>query len=235
MGRSRVLPVVEGRPGPGIGRRGVLRGLLGGAGAGFAVPALAASHPFAEHAHHPGRIAGARAKALEAGAPAEFLDSYQMKMVDSLGERIVPGAAAAGCAPFIDRLLAVGDREDRQWFLTALGAIDAEARSRFGVAWSELSAPQRDEILGAAATSRPGKVEEAWTPGTSVAAYLEKAGDREKKTPPATLRDHFDLLKGWVVGAYYSSETGQRELGYTGPAFADSFPGCPHPGGHRRD
>jgi len=50
---------------------------------------------------------------------------------------------------------------------------------------------------------------------------------------PPTLRDHFEHLKGWIVGAYYSSEIGMRELGWTGNVFYAGFPGCPHPGGHR--
>ena len=47
-----------------------------------------------------------------------------------------------------------------------------------------------------------------------------------------TLRDHFDLLKGWIAGAYYSSEIGMRELGWTGNVVFAEFPGCQHPGGH---
>lgn len=39
-------------------------------------------------------------------------------------------------------------------------------------------------------------------------------------------------MKGWVVGAYYSSEVGMRELGWTGDVMFESFPGCEHPGGH---
>ena len=51
-------------------------------------------------------------------------------------------------------------------------------------------------------------------------------------TEPPTLRDRFEHLKGWIVGAYYSSEIGMRELGWTGNVFYASFPGCEHPGGH---
>ena len=43
-----------------------------------------------------------------------------------------------------------------------------------------------------------------------------------------TLRDHFDHLKGWIAGAYYSSEAGLKELGYTGQLFFTSFPDCDH-------
>jgi len=49
---------------------------------------------------------------------------------------------------------------------------------------------------------------------------------------PPTLRDRFEHLKGWIVGAYYSSEIGMRELGWTGNVFYAGFPGCEHPGGH---
>jgi hypothetical protein len=49
---------------------------------------------------------------------------------------------------------------------------------------------------------------------------------------PLTLRDHFDLLKGRIAGAYYSSEIGMRELGWTGNVVHATFPGCDHPGGH---
>jgi hypothetical protein len=39
-------------------------------------------------------------------------------------------------------------------------------------------------------------------------------------------------LKGWVSGAYYSSEMGMRELGWTEDRVFASFPGCEHPEGH---
>jgi hypothetical protein len=51
--------------------------------------------------------------------------------------------------------------------------------------------------------------------------------------PRPELLDHFENLKGWIVGAYYSSEIGMTELGFTGAAFFERFPGCPHPDGHR--
>ncbi len=123
----------------------------------------------------------------------------------------------------------MGTREERQGFLSALGAVDAAARERFGAPWSELTGEQQDDLLALAATTKPGREETAWTPGTPVSEHLARVGSADG---PPTLRDRFDLLKGWVVGAYYTSEVGLRELGYDGPVFADSFPGCPHPDGH---
>jgi hypothetical protein len=35
-----------------------------------------------------------------------------------------------------------------------------------------------------------------------------------------------------VSGAYYSSEIGMQELGWTGQMFFDKLPGCDHPDGH---
>ena len=37
---------------------------------------------------------------------------------------------------------------------------------------------------------------------------------------------HFDDLKEWVTVAYYSSEDGMRELGWTGEHAFRTFPGC---------
>lgn len=46
-------------------------------------------------------------------------------------------------------------------------------------------------------------------------------------------RSHFENLKGWIVGAYYSSEDGMRELGWDGNHAFAKFPGCEHAGaGH---
>lgn len=223
------LRVVSPKPAPGVGRRNVLRGLLTGAGAGLALPGLAEAHPLAEHAHHPARMTEARSRAQDSADNPEFLDAYQFAMLQTLSERIVPGATVAGCARFIDSLLTVGERDDQQRFLSALGAIDALARERFSAPWPELSDEQRGELLTEVSTAKPGREDRYWTPGTSVAEHLASLGGEAA----VTLRDQFDDLKGWVVGSYYSSEVGQRELGYEGPAFADEFPGCQHPDGHR--
>jgi hypothetical protein len=51
----------------------------------------------------------------------------------------------------------------------------------------------------------------------------------ERAPESVTLRDHFDRIKGWVVDAYYSSEAGLKELGYSGQMFFPDFPNCTHP------
>lgn len=218
----------------GVGRRQVLQGLLAGAGAGLAVPGVSEAHPIAGHARRPERIEAARAAAGREDGAAELLDASSMEMLGSLAERIVPGAGDAGCARFIDSLLAAGDPEHARRFLTALGAIDAEGRRRFGKRWSDLDEAQQVALLEAASSAEPGRPEvPPWEPGTSVADYLAAERERASGPAPVTLRDHFDEVRGWVVGAYYSSELGMWELGYTGMSFGATFKPCSHPDGHR--
>jgi hypothetical protein len=205
------------------GRRALLRGLVGGVGAGFALPALADGHPLSSHRADTVRIARARAKAPQ--SPPEFLDRHALETLDSLAECIVPGAQREGVARFIDSLLAVDSPESQRRFLNALGALEGECIARFGRPWTSLSEAQRTELLSVASTAPAGRGDRTWKPGTPVVA--PPAPDR------ATLRDHFDDLKHWVAGAYYSTEAGMRELGWTGQMLFESFPGCTHPDGHR--
>jgi hypothetical protein len=52
--------------------------------------------------------------------------------------------------------------------------------------------------------------------------------------PPANLRDHFDRLRDLVARAYYATEPGMKELGYTVRMAWPSLPGCTHPGDDHR-
>jgi Gluconate 2-dehydrogenase subunit 3 len=201
------LPIVEAQAG--LGRRRWLQGILGGVGAGLAIPGLAETHPVHAHLGDQAKVAGADAKVVAAGWKPEFLDAHQFETLSSLSERILPGAVKLRADRFIDQLLAVDSQANQVGFLSALGAMDAEARARFAKPWKALTEPQQIEILTAASTTAPGG------------------------PPGRNLRDHFDELKGWIVGSYYSTEAGMRELGWTGNQFYTSFPGCEHPDGHK--
>ena len=41
-------------------------------------------------------------------------------------------------------------------------------------------------------------------------------------------RSEFENLKEWIVGAYYSSEQGMRELGWNGNYAFENYPRCEH-------
>jgi Gluconate 2-dehydrogenase subunit 3 len=193
-------------PANAVPRRVALQALLSGAGAGFVLPSSAeAQHPMYRHLSSPGVIEQAQKAAAAASAP-EFLDAHQAKTLEALAEAIVPGSTAARVAPFLDRLLAVESASNQRAFLGALGAFDMAAIAKYGKAWIAIAASEQDALLRDASTA--------------VATISPMPG-------------HFENLKEWIAGAYYSSETGMRELGWTGNVFHQELPGCTHPDGHQ--
>jgi hypothetical protein len=211
-------------PDPTPGRRQVLQAIAGSVGAGLAAPPFAKAD--AAHAHVAREAAAAMAG--QPAAPAGFLDAHQLETLASLAEAIVPGSSEAGVAAFVDQVLAADSQEEQRSFLSALGAIQAESLTRFGRPWLALDAAQRTVLLTAASTGPSARARRYWTPGEPV---LAPPAERR----PQTLRDRFDLVKRRVAEAYYSSEKGMRELGWTGQMAHPEFPGCTHPGGHGSD
>ncbi len=188
-----------------IPRREVLQTLLGGVGVGFALPSIVeAQHPVHQHLASPTIVGQAQQRAAVTAYTAEFLDAHQLKTLEVLAEAIVPGSTTARVAPFLDQLLAVESAEHQSGFLGALGAFDMAAITKHGKAWSAITAAEQDGILREASTA----------------------------DPKAAMRGHFQNIKDWIAGAYYSSEQGMRELGWTGNMFFGGLPGCTHPGGH---
>jgi hypothetical protein len=193
-------------PTTGVSRRVALQALLGGVGAGLAHPAIAeAQHPIHQHLSNPGAIEQAQQRAAAASYTSEFLDAHQSKTLEVLAEAIVPGSTAARVAPFLDQLLAVESAGNQRAFVGSLGAFDMAAIEKHGKAWITLTSSEQDALLREASTA------DAASP----------------------FRGHFQNVKDWIAGAYYSSEPGMRELGWTGNTFHRELPGCTHPGGHQ--
>jgi hypothetical protein len=189
-----------------VPRRTVLQILAGAAGASLALPAAAdAQHPIHAHLASPGAIERAQQKAAAATGAPEFFDAHQLKTLDTLAEAIVPGSTSARVAPFLDQLLAVESPDTQRAFIGALGAFDMAAAKKHGKPWTAITTAEQDALLREASTAD------------------EKA---------SASRAHFERLKGWIAGAYYSSEQGMRELGWTGNVFHTEVPGCTHPDGH---
>jgi hypothetical protein len=206
----------------GIARRTMLQTLLGGVGAGLALPGVAgAQHPVQ---HHVGTKAAAAAqkKAAVAAFKPEFLDAHQLKTLTVLAEAIVPGSTEAKVAPFLDTLLAVESAENQRKFLGALGAFDMLAIDKHTKPWIALTAAEQDALLQTASTTAPGSGQGGAWPG----------GEAPGGSGKTTIGDHFNNLKGWIAGAYFSSEKGARELGWTDNFFHTELPGCTHPDGH---
>lgn len=201
------------------GRRQVLQALAGSVGAGFAAPSVAGAQAAHAGAHPP-----AAAPATGAALP-RFLDAKQLETFASIAESVVPGSTEAGVAAFVDQLLAVDTPKQQADFLAAMGALQAEALTRFGQTWLSLDAAQKTVLLTAVATGPKAQAPRYWKPGEPV--LVPDPPER-----PPTLRDRFEVLKERIASAYYSSEKGRKELGWTGQMVHGSYPGCVHPGGH---
>lgn len=220
---------MENTPVVAVGRRALLQTLVGGAGLGLALPAFGENHPMHEHLHDQARVTTADAKARAQGWKPAFLDQHQVDTLRVLAEQIVPGSTKAKSAEFIDALLAVDVEPRQRRFLQSLGAFEGLAIAQAKQPWKALSEADRTALLTKASTAEPGA---SGAPGAAAAggggaASGPRGGDR-----PVTIRDHFDHLKGWISGAYYSSEIGMRELGWTGNMFFEKYPGCTHGGSH---
>jgi hypothetical protein len=206
----------------GIGRRAVLQSLLTGVGATVALPMVSDAHPMQQHLANQKKVARADKKATAGAYKPEFLDAHQYATLEAVAERIVPGSTKARVAPFIDQLLAVDTTTSQRSFLGAMGAFEMQAVEKFGKPWKALTAAQQDELLTIASTTAPG-----------LKVAVPAASARPEVTEgKATLYDHFANLRGWISGAYYSSEIGMRELGWTGEMFFAELPGCTHADGH---
>ena len=217
----------NGATGTGLNRRQVMQRILGTAGAGIALPGLASGHPIHDHLMNGHVAPAAEDAAVGADWKPAFFDDHQNETLTVLAERIIPNSGAAQVNRFIDALIAVDSQENQKKLLASLGTFDHEAITRYNAPFKDITEEQQIVIL---------------TEASSAKASEGGAGGRRRRRPVVpkpgaveptlTLRDHFENIKGWVSGAYYSSEMGMKELGWTGQVAWDSLPGCPHPDGH---
>lgn len=227
MKEGRTLPVIQPAPDAGLSRRSALQTLAAGLGASLAVPGLAVAdeHPVHKHvaqvAEQAKRPAARPAVAFK---PATF-DAHQYATVVLVSELIVPGARASGTPEFLDKLLTVESAETRRRFMTALGALDGAALKAGHKPFKDLATADQVALLTEASTGKPSMAVRSWKKGDPIPVPMPTPG-------PATLRDHFDHLKGWVSGIYFASEAGLKELGYTGNVFHEKYEGCTHEGHH---
>jgi len=197
-------------------RREVMQRLLAGAGAGAAWPLVAGSHPILEHLAN-GTLFDGAGKLGAKDWKLLFLNAQQEETLAALAEAIVPGSRKAQADRFIDLLLSVDTAEHRKGFLDSLAAFETESQKHFGKRFPALNTVEQNTLLTDAST-QPAEAKQDSPIGAS------KSNHR--------MREHFENLKGWVSGAYYSSEIGMRELGWTEDRVFERFPGCDHPEGH---
>ncbi len=130
------------------------------------------------------------------------MSAEQFAALDVLSEAIVPGSRKAQAASFIDLLLSADTHDVQQTFLASLSAVEASSNGTYHTRIVSLSSDQLRDLL------------------TTLSA------------PDSVDHKHFNDLKDWISGAYYSSEIGMRELGWTPERVFSTFPGCSHADGH---
>jgi len=188
-----------------MNRREMFRLTLGGAAAAATTAGAAQAREF------PPGYDASRDLARADWKPV-FLDDHQNETLVAFSDVVIPatdtpGAKAALVNRFIDEVLAAETHETQRSFLDGLAFLDGESFARHRTAFVYLTAEQQTELV------------------TFIAyPHTLETGD---ETAPGAYRGHahFSNLKDWVSRAYYSSETGMRALGYTGPP-GGVFEGC---------
>jgi hypothetical protein len=196
-------------------RREMVRRLVAGAAAGAAWPLVAASHPIHDLLRNDAVLDEAEKLGAADWKPL-FLNAQQSESLTTIAESIVPGSTKAQVNRFIDLLLSVDTENHKTEFVAAVAAFDGEARKRFAKSFPALDENQKNELLRDASAAPARKNSEGADAGKKLAG----------------LHEHFENLKAWVSVAYYSSEIGMKELGWTPDRVFASFPGCEHPEGH---
>jgi len=221
------LPVIQ--DGRGVRRwltrREMVQRLLAGAGVGAAWPMVVASHPIHKLLADDALFSEADARVGAADWTAVFLDAHQNASLIALSESIVPGSGKAQVNRFIDLLLSVDASASQKKFVASLSAIESESQKRFGHPFAALAGDQKNELLTIASKEDEQHKEKE-------AASGESSTGEHTGQSPLTLHDHFENLKGWISGAYYSSKAGMRELGWTCDYAFESYPACDHAEGH---
>lgn len=168
-------------------------------------------------------VAGCERRASPAEArkkqfPLGLLATDQAQLLEALGEVLLPGAAAAGLAHFLDQQLQARQTEQvlmlkylgppppyRDFYLNALGAVDQAARALDAKPFAQLAASRKLELVNAMGRGNP--------PGWSASA------------PPAPFF-HF-VLRNDAIDVVYGHPEGFAKLGV--PYMAHVLPTTPWP------
>ena len=189
----------------GISRREAMRRLMAGVAAGAVVPAIAAARPVEIFRRLIGDDAAAEKAEGALGAPG-----WQPIFLDAKQDELLVAVA--------ETMVPGSNGAQVNQFIDLLLSVDsAESQKGFLAA------------LGAVDKVSSGQFQKAFT---------ELNGGERDKALTSLSQDHkeaFANLKEWIVGAYYSSEQGMKELGWDGNFAFEKYPTCEAVEGHRRE
>lgn len=151
-----------------------------------------------------------------------FLDDHQNETLIILSDLIIPatdtpGAKEALVNRYIDLVLAAEPHDEQRNFLNSLGYLDGESMRRYKTAFRYLSRDDQDDLLHSLAYPHVGS---GW------------GGDSTAPADPG--HGHFQSLKDRIMNAYYSSQIGEKELGWDGAFAHGPYQGCEHPEGNHK-
>ena len=155
------------------------------------------------------------------GWKPKFFDEHQNETLIVLSGLIIPatdtpGAKEALVNRYIDLVLAAEKPEAQKAFVNSLNFLDGESMRRYKTAFRYLQSEDQDDLLRALAYAKAGS---GWT------------GEAATADPSHT---HFEFLKQQIARAYYSSETGEKELGWDGAFAHGPYKGCEHAEGSHK-
>lgn len=145
-----------------------------------------------------------------------FMDEHQNNTLIALSDLMIPatdtpGAKDALVNRFLDLLMTVEKQETQRAFVAALGYIDGTCMELYKAAFIYVPREQQIEFLNLLAYPHS---ESTW-------------GEEPEAFPGHA---HFQKLKEWIAGAYYSSPAGLKEIGWNGEFPHGVFAGCEHQG-----
>ena len=205
-------------------RRDLIRAsVLTGAAAAALRPSFAAPQSAAQSSELTPAQSGVDAsKDLSApGWKPLFLDEHQNETLIVLSDLIIPGTDSPGAKDalvnrYIDLVLAAETPETQREFLNSLGYLDGESIRRYKTAFRYLSREDQDGLLHSF-------------------AYPRRSSHWSGSPPVSDVgHTHFEALKGRIMTAYYSSQIGEKELGWDGAFAHGPYEGCEHPEGNHK-
>jgi hypothetical protein len=145
-----------------------------------------------------------------------FMDEHQNQTIIALSDLVIPSSDTPGAKDalvnrFLDLLMSAESAETQRAFIAALGYIDGTCMQMYKSAFIYLPREQQIEFLNLLAYPHS---HQTW-------------GEQAEGFPGYA---HFQKLKHWIVGAYYSSPIGLKELGWNGTFPHGELRGCEHSG-----
>lgn len=192
-----------------MNRRDLLRtALFGAAGVSIAVPS-------AEGREFPTGYDASKELERADWKPV-FMSEHQNNTLVVLSDFMIPstdtpGAKEALVNRFLDLLMSVENQDTQRAFVEALAYIDGACMERYKSAFIYMQREQQIEFL-------------------NLIAYPHSQSTWGEPVEDFPGYNHFQKLKQWIVGAYYSSPIGLKEIGWNGEFPHGELAGCEHAG-----